>query len=143
VPNSELVFGTLTQNRSSLEPSLEFAAIAAARRALRTAGPEKVVAHQAGRQRCVGPASRPQLDPKTLGRMLCGLASYPQNQATVPPFSMRGVPRQSRQIQEKAQDYSSFGLKSQTPTPNSAQLASLARARGTYWSNNVSVGCPR
>jgi hypothetical protein len=28
VPISELVFGTLTQNRSSLEPSLEFAAIA-------------------------------------------------------------------------------------------------------------------
>jgi hypothetical protein len=28
VPNSELVFGTLSQNRSSLEPSLEFAAIA-------------------------------------------------------------------------------------------------------------------
>jgi hypothetical protein len=32
VPISELVFGTLAQNRSSLEPSLEFAAIA--RRAL-------------------------------------------------------------------------------------------------------------
>jgi hypothetical protein len=28
VPISELVFGALTQNRSSLDPSLEFAAIA-------------------------------------------------------------------------------------------------------------------
>jgi hypothetical protein len=36
--------------------------------------------------------------------------------------------RQSRQMQEKARGYSSFGLKSQTPAPKSAQL-SLARAR--------------
>src|SRR6516164_3648167 len=36
--------------------------------------------------------------------------------------------RQSRQIQEKAQDYSGFGLKSQTATPKSAQLASRAPA---------------
>jgi hypothetical protein len=36
--------------------------------------------------------------------------------------------RHSRQIQEKAQDYSGFGLKSQTPAPKSAQL-SLAPAR--------------
>jgi hypothetical protein len=31
--------------------------------------------------------------------------------------------RQSRQIQEKAQDYSGFGLKSQTPARKSAQLS--------------------
>jgi hypothetical protein len=31
VPISEVVFGTLTQNRSSLEPSLGFAAIAGSR----------------------------------------------------------------------------------------------------------------
>jgi hypothetical protein len=37
--------------------------------------------------------------------------------------------RQSRQLQEKSQDYSGFGLKSQTPTPKSAQLASRAPPR--------------
>jgi hypothetical protein len=56
VPISELVLGALTQNRSSLEPSLGFAAIArhaawwimhdtVQERA--DAGPQKVVAHQA------------------------------------------------------------------------------------------------
>jgi hypothetical protein len=83
VPISELVFATLTQNWSSLEPSLGFAAIAGPphivdvhdtykplkSRSGAEAGPQQVVAHQAGRQRCVGPASRPQLDPKTLGRI--------------------------------------------------------------------------
>jgi len=39
--------------------------------------------------------------------------------------------RQSRQIQEKAQDYSGFGLMSQTATPKSTQL-SRAPARGTH-----------
>jgi hypothetical protein len=34
-----------------------------------------------------------------------------------------------RKIQEKAQDHSGFGLKAQTPTPKSAQLASRAPAR--------------
>jgi hypothetical protein len=36
----------------------------------------------------------------------------------------------SRQIQQKAQDYSGFELKLQTPTPKSAQLTSLAPVRG-------------
>jgi hypothetical protein len=36
---------------------------------------------------------------------------------------------QWRQIREKAQNYSGFGLKSQTPTPKSTQLASRAPAR--------------
>jgi hypothetical protein len=39
--------------------------------------------------------------------------------------------RQSRQIQEKAQDYSGFGLTSQTPARKSAQLSRApARAAG-------------
>jgi hypothetical protein len=41
-------------------------------------------------------------------------------------ITMHGGP-QSRQLQENAQDYSGFGLKSQTPAPKSAQLP-LARA---------------
>jgi hypothetical protein len=49
----------------------------------------------------------------------CSYRAHPQCAAS----------RQSRQIQEKAQDYSGFGLKSQTPTPKSAQLASRAPAR--------------
>jgi hypothetical protein len=36
---------------------------------------------------------------------------------------------QRRQIQEKTQDYSGFGLKAQTPTSKSAQLTSRAPAR--------------
>ena len=59
---SELVFGALTQNRSSLEPSLGFAAVAPARHIVDTykplksrCGTPKVVAHQAGRQCCAGP----------------------------------------------------------------------------------------
>jgi hypothetical protein len=44
--------------------------------------------------------------------------------------------RQSRQIQEKAQDYSGFGLKSQTPTSKSARLASRAPARAAARRNS-------
>jgi hypothetical protein len=44
--------------------------------------------------------------------------------AKVPPFSVPGVPAVGQ-----IQDYSGFGLKPQTPTPKSAQLASRARAR--------------
>jgi hypothetical protein len=39
---------------------------------------------------------------------------------------------QWRQIQQKAQDYSGFGLKPQTPTPKSAQLASRAPVRAEW-----------
>jgi hypothetical protein len=47
---------------------------------------------------------------------------------TNPADWMQRSAHQSRQIQEKAQDYSGFGLKPQTPTLKSAQL-SLAPAR--------------
>ena len=64
VPISELVFGTLTQNRSSLEPSLEFAAIV---------DPRRIV----DRARYVQAAEEPKRDPKRLWR---GPVSRPQNQ---------------------------------------------------------------
>jgi hypothetical protein len=56
VPISELVFGTLTQNRSSLEPSLEFAAIV---------DPRRIV----DRARYVQAAEEPKRDPKRLWRI--------------------------------------------------------------------------
>jgi hypothetical protein len=72
-------------------------------------------------------------DPKRLWRikpMLCrSRLPSAKSTAKVPRFSMRGV-RLPRQIQETAQDYSGFGLKPQTPTPKTAQLTSLAPARG-------------
>jgi hypothetical protein len=82
---------------------------AGARRA--DAESQDVVAHQAGRQCCAGPTSRPQDQPQRRCRSQCAAC------------------RQSRQIQEKTQDCSGFGLKLQTPTPKSAQLTSLAPAR--------------
>jgi len=42
---------------------------------------------------------------------------------------------------KKAQDYSGFGLKSQTPTPKSAQLASRAPVRAEARQQNE--GSPR
>jgi hypothetical protein len=93
VPISELVFGTLTQNRSSLGPSLEFAAIAGTPRIEN--GGSVAVDFADGRR------DRHNIDVRPDG---------PQP------------------IQEKGQDYSGFGLRSQTPTLKSAQL-SLAPAR--------------
>jgi hypothetical protein len=64
VPISELVFGTLTQNQSSLEPSLGFAAIA---------GTPRIVGPKRTRKGCGAPdwttVPRPvrKLDPKNLG----------------------------------------------------------------------------
>jgi hypothetical protein len=84
--------GTLNQNWSSLESSLEFAAIAGTPR---IEGGTFAVDFADGRR------DRHNIDVRPDG---------PQP------------------IQEKAQDYSSFGLKSQTPTLKSAQL-SLAPAR--------------
>jgi hypothetical protein len=46
---------------------------------------------------------------------------------------------QSRQIQEKAQDYSGFGLKSQTPARKSAQLS----RRGAADAARVTKYCKR
>ena len=67
VPISELVFGTLTQNRSSLEPSLGFAAIA---------GPPCIV----DRVPYVQALEEPKRDPKRLWRTRLddGPASRPQ-----------------------------------------------------------------
>ena len=123
MPISELVFGASTQNRSSLEPYLGFAAIAwhaalwimhdTYKPLKREAGPQKVVAHQAARQCCAGPASCPQDQQQRHCRSQCAACRL-------------------RQIQEKTQDYSGFGLKPQTPTSKSAQLASRARARAEY-----------
>jgi hypothetical protein len=48
VPISELVFGTLTQNRSSLEPSLGFAAIAGTPR-IEIGGPLLLILRMEGR----------------------------------------------------------------------------------------------
>jgi hypothetical protein len=105
VPISELVFGTLAQNRSSLEPSLGFAAIA---------GPPCIV----DRVPYAQALEEPKRDPKRLWRTRLddGSASRPQtglqkswgawpelnvipsglpsakSTAKGPPFSMRGVP---------------------------------------------------
>jgi hypothetical protein len=95
VPNSELVFGTLTQNRSSLEPSLEFAAAIAGTPRIENGGTFAV----------------DFADGRRDGHNIDVRPDGPQP------------------IQEKAQDYPGFGLKSQTPTPKSAQLTSLAPAR--------------
>jgi hypothetical protein len=119
VPISELVFGALTQNRSSLEPSLGFAAIA--RHAALWIMHDTVQAPLKSRcgtpkgcgassQCCAGHASRQQNRPQRYRRSQCAAC------------------RLSRQIQETAQDYPGFGLKLQTPTPKSAQLTSLAPA---------------
>jgi hypothetical protein len=93
LPISELVFETLTRNRSSLEPSLEFAAIAGTPRIEN--GGTFAVDFADGRR------DRHNNDVR---------------------------PHGPQPIQEKAQDYSGFGLKSQTPTLKSAQLF-RARAR--------------
>jgi len=98
VPISELVFGTLTQNRSSLEPSLGFAAIT---------GPSHVV----DRARCVQAPEEPKRDPKGCGAsrrtsMLCRSRLPPAKSTTkVPPFSMgypqrgfRGIGRRLRRL---------------------------------------------
>jgi hypothetical protein len=81
VPISELVFGTLNQNWSSLEPSLEFAAI----------------------------AGTPRIE--NGGTFAVDLAYGRRDQHN---FDVQ--PDGPQPVQEKAQDYSSFGLKSQTPT---------------------------
>ena len=104
VPISELVFGTLTQNRSSLEPSPVFAAIA---------GPPCIVDRVPYVQALEEPkrdpkrlwrtrldddrASRPQTGPQNLGAH-AGTQCYSvppsirKSTAKGPPFSMRGVP---------------------------------------------------
>jgi hypothetical protein len=84
VPISELVFGALTQNRSSLEPSLGFAAIAR---------------HAALWIMHVQASEELMRDPQRLWRIRpdvngCAGRRLPSAKSTakVPPFSMRGVP---------------------------------------------------
>jgi hypothetical protein len=125
VPISELVFGTLTQNRSSLEPSLGFAAIAGTPH-IENGGPFALVFAGGGRD---GMTLSSGMRPKIFGVQFAAGGGTVVQPGAAQPFR---VPLwQSRQIQEKAQDYSGFGLKPQTPTPKSAQLASRARACGT------------
>ena len=99
-----------------------------------------------------GPASRRKLDPKILGAcrnsMLFRPAFHSQNRQQRDHRSQCAACRESRQIQEKAQDYSGFALKSQTPNPKSAQLASRPPAhaagcrRADHWQRIVGSVCP-
>jgi hypothetical protein len=102
VPISKLVFGALTQNRSSPGSSLGFAAIA---------GTPRIVDHA----RYVQAPEEPMRDPKTLWRIRPDVNVVP-----VPPpvrkINSKGTAvlnvqsaGQWQQIQEKAQDYSGFG----------------------------------
>jgi hypothetical protein len=132
-PISELVFGTLTQNRSSLEPSLGFAAIA---------GPPVlwIVYHtykllkepKRGPKRLWrtrlddSPASRPQTGPqKSWGaartRCYSVLPSIRKiNSKGTAPFSMRGVPAMAANSRESSR-LLRFWLKPQTPIAKSAR----------------------
>jgi hypothetical protein len=74
-------------------------------------GLQKPWAHQAGTQCCSVPPSIRKINSKGTAVLNARRAGY------------RG------KSQEKAQDYSGFGLKLQTPTQKSAQLTSLAPAR--------------
>jgi hypothetical protein len=113
--SSELVFGALTQNRSSL------AAIAGTPRIENggTFAGEFADGRLARRNIDVQPDA-----PQPLGvplQLFTGLYVS----------CVRSTARhagQWRQIQEAAQNYSGFGLKPQTPTPKSAQLASRAQS---------------
>jgi hypothetical protein len=133
VPISELVFGTLTQNWSSLEP-LGFAAVAGPPCSVNRVPYVQAVEEPKRDPKRLwrtrldgGPASRPQTgSPKILRRMpelnvIPSRLPFEKSTAKGPPFSMRGVP---------AQDYSGFGLKFQTSARKSAQL-SRARACGS------------
>ena len=102
MPISKLVFGALTQNRSSPGSSLGFAAIA---------GTPRIVDHA----RYVQAPEEPMRDPKTLWRIRPDVNVVP-----VPPpvrkINSKGTAvlnvqsaGQWQQIQEKAQDYSGFG----------------------------------
>jgi hypothetical protein len=105
VPISELVFGTLTQNRSSLEPSLGFAAIAGQPCMWIVYHTYKLLKSQSGT------------------RKGCGAPGW----TTVPPPVRKLDPQNGNGAWRcDPQDYSGFGLKPQTPTPKSAQLASRA-----------------
>jgi hypothetical protein len=98
VPISELVFGTLTQNRSSLEDR------ATTRRCHRASG-RAMRSKIFGVQFAAGGGTVVQLVRHNLfgsrfgSSRLVRMVYDPQCRAT----------RQSRQIQEKAQDYSGFG----------------------------------
>jgi hypothetical protein len=129
--DSELVFGSLTQNRSSFEPVPP----PSANRTPKILGcmPNSMLFR---------PAFHSQNQQQRDRRSQCAACRRPAWCATTfsgPDLALqelvRMVPdprcragRQSRQIQEKAQDYSGFGLKSQTPARRSAQL-SLSRPR--------------
>jgi hypothetical protein len=97
------------QNRSSLGPSLGFAAIAGTPR-IENGGTFAVDFADGRRTGTTLTAGlvRHNLLGSRIGSS--GACTYPQC----------GVPGQWRQIQEKTQDYSGFGLKLQTLTPKSA-----------------------
>ena len=83
MPISELVFGVLTQNRSSLEPSLGFPAIA---------GTPHIVDHA----RYAQPPEEPMLDPKTLWRLRPDVNGVPVAPPLVAPVGPREPARLGR-----------------------------------------------
>src|SRR6516165_7726073 len=125
VPISELVFGTLTRNRSSLEPSLGSAAIAGTPR-IENGGPF-AVDFANGRRDGITLSSgmRPKIfgvqfadgrrdcRPAWCATTFSGPALVLSRACTYGTRSTIQGGRQSRQIQEKAQDYSGFESKSQ------------------------------
>jgi hypothetical protein len=104
VPISELVFGTLTQNRSSLEPSLGFAAIAGTPCIVDRVPYVQALEEPKRDPKTLwrtrlddGPASVRKLDPKNLGvhaelNVIPSRLPFAKSTAKGPPFSMRGVP---------------------------------------------------
>jgi hypothetical protein len=92
---------------------------------VRKLDPKNPWAHQAGTQCCSVPPSIRKINSK-------GNAVLNARRAG-----------QWRQIQEKAQDYSGFGLKLQTPIPKSAQLASRAPVRAAGCPTPGRRQCPR
>ena len=122
-PISGSVFGASTKNRSSLEASLGFAAITGTPRIEN--GATFAVDFADGRRDRHNLYVRPDAPQR-----LAYTAGHP---APLNPY----VPEQRYRLLGhrttgwlRPQDYSGFGLKAQTATPKSAQLASRARARG-------------
>jgi hypothetical protein len=123
VPISELVFGTLTENRSSLEPCSwicgHYPACRIVDHAKRGSGltVSCPVLNEVPRDfGCTSWASGAGL----LGRLTAFLMSKPGAYLKLDGNGAWWC---------DPQDYSGFGLKPQTPTPKSAQLASRAPAR--------------